>query len=1072
MLENNAMKKIFFFIVTVLGIIFIYTHNTKESQTEKLRKKHASFLASHPYNKTLELTKRERKAKGIPPNKYFEQEYLNEINPVTGRTHNRELLQLQANLNAKRLDHGAKGSAEKIAQRAPGDTANNTWSERGPDNVGGRTRALIFDPNDPTQETVYAGGVSGGLWKNTAISDSNSAWSYVGISENLSVSSIAIDPNDANIWYVGTGESYTGGDGVGNGLWKTTDGGITWDHVFGGSTGESYIDSSAGTRLTINSPSNIAGNYSMIVTNNFGANLNTPITADFVLANDGTSPTQDACSVILNATEINGKIAVIRRGACNFDDKVKRAQDAGAIAVVVVNNVSGAPISMGGDGLGFGGEGNPLNITIPSVMVSMADGNLIISGLKSGVNGTLEPGAETSGYRIFSGIHHINDVVVRDNNGTSEVFFAAADSYSYGALLGVNEIGVYKSTDGTNFTKLELTNKENLEPNNIKIAADNSIYVSTKSNSFGYGGGRIYHSTDGTTFSLKHTVPNGLRTELACSPTDENTVYVLAELNSNPVGIYKTTDNFANTSTLALPNDADTGIPANDFTRGQAFYDLLIRVDPNNENIIYVGGIDLFKSTDSGASWSQLSHWYGGFGFQNVHADQHGLAFSPTSSKMLFSNDGGVYFSEDGGNNILPRKKGYNTLQFYTVGVAPTTAFSGDEYFLAGAQDNGTLIKENATTGVNSFNPIQGGDGAYSFFDQDGTDQYCIANYVYNNSIMLYDYSTNNTRTINSESGSNGDFINQEALDSNLDILYSNYSSGSNFIVRMYENIKSGVVTKTNLSEASIMDSEPSALTVSPFTTDQSNLFVGLKNGKLIKIQGTTNTAPNAPIWTDITGSDFIGSISDIEFGANENEIFVTMHNYGVQSIWYSSDGGTTWNGKEGNLPDLPVKTILQNPLLKEEVIIGTALGVWKTSNFFDVNPIWDQSYNGMSNVKVTDMDLRDDNVVFAATYGRGIFSGQFTGALATGEDILNEEKAFAIYPTISNGNFTLLAKYDLGETSCKIFDMTGRQVYFSTFNLDKDSEQELVVNLRAGVYIVNLTDQNNRKSSSKIIIR
>ena len=122
-----------------------------------------------------------------------------------------------------------------------------------------------------------------------------------------------------------------------------------------------------------------------------------------------------------------------------------------------------------------------------------------------------------------------------------------------------------------------------------------------------------------------------------------------------------------------------------------------------------------------------------------------------------------------------------------------------------------------------------------------------------------------------------------------------------------------------------------------------------------------------------------VGSVSDIEFGASENDIFVTIHNYGVQSIWYTSDGGSTWLEKEGNLPDLPVKTILQSPLNSEEVIIGTELGVWFTEDFSSANPTWNQAYNGMSNVKVTDLDVRDDNMVFASTYGRGVFSGAFS---------------------------------------------------------------------------------------------
>ena len=246
------------------------------------------------------------------------------------------------------------------------------------------------------------------MWKNTNISDINSVWSYVGISENLSVSSIAVDPNNTNVWYVGTGESYTGADAVGNGLWKTTDGGATWNQIYGGVTGSSYVDTSPAAVLKINSPANIAADYNITVTTGFGSDLSSALTGDLVLAMDGTSPTEDACSAIVNSSAVNGKIAVIRRGECTFDDKVKRAQDAGAIAVIVVNNVSGAPILMGGDGLGFNEEGNPLNITITSVMVSDTDGNAIIAALGNGVNGTLQPGSNTSGYTILPGIQHIN----------------------------------------------------------------------------------------------------------------------------------------------------------------------------------------------------------------------------------------------------------------------------------------------------------------------------------------------------------------------------------------------------------------------------------------------------------------------------------------------------------------------------------------------------------------------------------------------------------------------------------------------------------------------------------------
>ena len=143
-------KKLLLSILLLITITFVYKVSTKQTETDKLREKHATFLKDHSFNKTMDLSKKERKAQGLPPNAYFEQEYLNEIDPSTGRTNKRELLQLQAQLNS-----------ERSAQRAPGDAADNAWVERGPNNVGGRTRVVLFDPNDASQETVYAGGVSG-----------------------------------------------------------------------------------------------------------------------------------------------------------------------------------------------------------------------------------------------------------------------------------------------------------------------------------------------------------------------------------------------------------------------------------------------------------------------------------------------------------------------------------------------------------------------------------------------------------------------------------------------------------------------------------------------------------------------------------------------------------------------------------------------------------------------------------------------------------------------------------------------------------------------------------------------
>ena len=97
----------------------------------------------------------------------------------------------------------------------------------------------------------------------------------------------------------------------------------------------------------------------------------------------------------------------------------------------------------------------------------------------------------------------------------------------------------------------------------------------------------------------------------------------------------------------------------------------------------------------------------------------------------------------------------------------------------------------------------------------------------------------------------------------------------------------------------------------------------------------------------------------------------------------YSDDGGASWSNKEGNLPDIPVFSILHNPYEEEEVIVGTELGVWKTDNFTSASPNWTVAEEGMSDVAVHDMVFRGpsatNNRVVAATYGRGIYVGSFS---------------------------------------------------------------------------------------------
>jgi hypothetical protein len=1031
------------------------------SKFDELRALHACYLSESPYKETLKKTKIERQALGLPPNKYYESDWEATMDPSIGRPTPEKLELLRQKLEKQRNE-------DLTAFRAPGDGIDNSWVERGPTNVGGRTRAVIFDPNDPTNETVFAGGVSGGIWKNTNISNDNSEWTRVNIPDNLNVTCIAIDPNNPSIFYAGTGESYVGGDVTGDGLWKSTNGGNNWVKVLGGVSGPTYYQS--GSTVTLNSPA--VSSFSAIETTDFGVPITTAITSNIVLVDDGTLLPNEGCGPLINAASVNGKIALIKRGTCPFIQKCTSAVNAGAIAVIVYNNVSGIPAAMGGVDT-FG------TVTIPSVAISQQDGNALVTALENGpVNVTLNPlNSSILTANFVPGIQHINDVAIRNNAGNSEIYLAAASTPTAGALLGGNEYGLYKSSNsGVTWTEIALpltSNGSKTAPNDIEITSGGKIWLSSTNNSlYGVGGGRIFSSTDGVTFQQKHSIPSGERTQIAVSKTNPDKVYVLAEI-PNSVAIVKTLNSFTTTTNLALPIDADTGIPSNDFTRGQAFYDLLIAADPVNDEVLYLGGIDLFKSINGGTSYMQLSHWYGGFGYQNVHADQHGLAFgngASGNSKIVFGNDGGVYYSSDGGFLTTSRNNGFNVTQFYSVGVAPVGAVGGNlfnDYFAAGSQDNGTQYFSSVPSGLNPSVTAQGGDGAFTMFDQ-GANKYFISNYVYNRSINRRT-TDGALKVINSESTTNGAFICPMVLDSNLDILYSDYSSGTNYQISRYTNVGlTGIVVKTILTNAFLTNS-PSAFAVSKYTTSSTTLLVGTRNGKVLRL---TNANTN-PTWTDISSSAFVGTISDIEYGTSNDEIFVTMSNYNVTSIWHTTNGTSatpTWVNKEGNFPDIPVRCILQNPLLPTtEVIVGSDLGVWFTNNFNSATPTWYQSYNGMRNVKVTDLDLRNDNVVFAATYGRGVFSGTFTNTVLNNDTFTNN-KNVSIYPNPVKDNLNINIKDFSGEVSVKIIDINGREVFNKNINNFNTSNTLDLSSFSSGIYVLKLSGEG-LNYTEKIII-
>lgn len=217
-------------------------------------------------------------------------------------------------------------------------------------------------------------------------------------------------------------------------------------------------------------------------------------------------------------------------------------------------------------------------------------------------------------------------------------------------------------------------------------------------------------------------------------------------------------------------------------------------------------------------------------------------------------------------------------------------------------------------------------------------------------------------------------------------------------------------------------------------------------------------------------GVGFVGSISDIEFGQTEDDLFVTMFNYGVASVWFSGDAGTSWTNIEGDLPDMPVRCILQNPLLPNELIIGTMLGIWRTTDYTNANPTWVQSFNGMRETAIFDLDLKaSDNTILATTYGRGFFTSKFK--LLGFNKLEDISYTLKVFPTVSEGQFTLTSTQNLGSTQIEIYSITGKRVHETTVDIQQGFRKQFDLSLNSGMYLMKLKG-SNFETTKRIIIK
>lgn len=833
--------------------------------------------------------------------KAMEQEFIMTVDPALGYIPKERLI---IALNYER----------DLQRRMRG--ASLTWQERGPNNVAGRTRALLIDKGDNTGNTVFAASVSGGIWKTTNFKSGNPTW--MPVNENmgsLAVCALAQDSSNPNILYAGTGEGWFNIDAVrGNGIWKSTDRGNSW----------AQLPSTDST-----------------VVNNAGQTIHPfDYVQDIVVNNQG----------VVFASSRPSKF-------CNTGG-ILRSADGGTTWTRVIGNVQ------------------PWATTCANGIYNYYGADLELAS-----NGDVYA---TTGY-INSGV---------------------SDTANYGRI--------FRSGAATNGTNVGNT---------------------------------------GTWIDITPTGAIWQRIEMAVSPSNPAVLYALLEGQGNGIGaIKKSTDYGATWTDLPLPSWCNQSSPSSDFTNGQAFYDLIVQVDPNNPNTVYIGGIDLFKSTDGGATWQQLTQWAGSCNsLPIIHADQHNIQFFPGSSnELIATNDGGIFYSANAGASWATytslnlnganqttyslKNIGYNVTQLYACAVHPTTP----NYFLVGAQDNGS----QRLTGAGISSAVEasvGGDGGYCHIDQvDGNIQ--ILSYVYNQ----YYYSRNGgvsfTRAPNFNN--NGFFINPSDYDNVKKVLYTSSTSGDLGLVANLAG--TGKPTFTDIPVSSLGIRKISAVKVDPTAASGGTIWIAGYDStrtlkpNLIKLTNADNS-PTQVIATSLNAAPVGAFISSIDVDpANANHLLITLSNYGIASVYESTDGGATFNSLDNNgvnLPDIPVRwgmfvpaNASVNGTTGGGILIATEVGVWFAQTTAGTSTTWTPQKSGLPNVRTDMLKYRaSDNLLAAATHGRGLFTTNLT-SIATGVPAINNTKNFIKYATAVQQQLLInVGNLNLTKMEIRIFDLNGR---------------------------------------------
>jgi len=520
------------------------------------------------------------------------------------------------------------------------------------------------------------------------------------------------------------------------------------------------------------------------------------------------------------------------------------------------------------------------------------------------------------------------------------------------------------------------------------------------------------------------------RVELAYAPSNPSIVY--ASVDQEQGDIFLSTDGGQNYQRLnASPP------PGNTFLGGQGGYGNVVWVDPLDQNFVIIGGVNLYRSTDGGASWKVIANGEN----NSAHADHHVIvgspAFNNTTNKIVyFGNDGGLYRADDVSTvnygrdeNDNPIPTGWTNLN---NGLAITQFYSAVSnsagVIIGGTQDNGTprYAPPNPAQNSDAFwtpgHGQLGGDGGFTAADPmdtnyfygeyeylgifRSTDGASTAHYIYCDPPPTKPDGTpdpNGGPCVSpgigiTEAFNGANFIAPFTLDPND----SNTMLAGGLSLWRATNIKAASLNWGSIKPPVVPRPTPppppmatptplptpaiSAIAVSP--SNPNMIVVGHNDGQMyITLDGTGNNPPNlqqcapgfSPCWTRIdngTPHRFVTRLV-VDNTKSPNWIYATFGGFSNDNIYRSTDLGATWTAITGTgmtaLPSVPVRGFAINPANPNLLYAGTEMGLFASE---DAGATWQLPQGGPANVSVEDMFFKNGNLV-AVTFGRGLFTTQ-----------------------------------------------------------------------------------------------